>query len=212
MSRRGHLDVVLASGFIDGWACDDTQPLRPLTVAVLRDGMEIARAVANIYRPDLAEAGCATGWCAFRARLSIPAGEAQGIPLMLVDAASGQTLHETLGLPQLDLPVSPMATVAQIIGQDPTQLENLSQLKGCAGVLDVFVRRYGVKDFVAAAFLYVLQRPVDHAGLEEYAHLIRQGLLTPLNMLYDLASSAEYRAKPKSLVAPCHPSFPFQEF
>lgn len=202
---------MLTSGFIDGWACDDDRPLQPLTIAVLRDGAEIARAVANIYRPDLADAGCGTGWCAFRARLAVPVGEAQGARLVLREVVTGQILHEVPSLPEFGISAPPASSVAGIIAQDPTLLADVSRLKGCGRVLDAYIRRHGVEDFVSTAFLYIFHRPVDLAALEEYANLVRQGLLEPLNVLYDLASSTEYRAKPKTLVAPGHPSFPFQD-
>lgn len=211
LNLRGYLDAMLSSGFIEGWACDDDEPLRPLTIAVLQADTEIARAVANIYRPDLAEAGCGTGWCAFRARLAVSVSEAQGAPLVLREVATGQILHEVPSLPELDIPVPPASSVEDIIAQDPTLLGDARRLKGCGRVLNGFIRQHSVEDFVSTAFLYVLQRPVDRASLEEYASLVRQGLLEPLNVLYDLADSMEYRTKPKALAAPCHPSFPFRE-
>jgi hypothetical protein len=209
---RGHLDLLITAGFIDGWACDDEQPLRPLEVAVLLGGAEIARATANIYRPDLADAGCATGWCAFRARLIVHALELRGVELELREVNSGLILHTVQQLPEIDISNLSAYSVDEIIAQDPTQLVDVRYLKGCRLVLEEFIKQRGAEDFVAAAFLYVLQRPVDRAGLDEYTHLIRQGLLTPLNMLYNLAESAEYRINPKALIAPWHPAFPFREF
>ncbi|MDR3717600.1 MAG: hypothetical protein P4K98_02285 [Bryobacteraceae bacterium] len=211
MNLRGHLDVVLSSGFINGWACDDDRPLQPLTIAVLSGGAEIAFAIANIYRPDLADAGCGTGWCAFRGRLAVAVSQIRGVPLSLHEVSTGQILHSVQALPELDMPDLTANSVADIIAQDPTLLGDTSCLKGCGRVLDAFIRQRGVEDFVSTAFIYVLNRPGDHSALGAYANLVRQGLLEPLNMLRELADSAEYRAKPNAMVAPCHPSFPFQD-
>ena len=211
VNLRGHLDVLLSSGFISGWACDNDRPLQPLTIAVLSGGAEIAFAIANHYRPDLADAGCGTGWCAFRGRLVVPVSQLRGMPLSLHEVVTGQVLHSVPELPELDMPVPPASTVGDIIAQDPTLLGDISRLKGCGRVLDAFIRQHGVEEFVRAAFLYVLNRPVDHPAMTAYTNLIRQGRQEPLNVLRELADSAEYRAKPGTLVAPCHPSFPFRD-
>ena len=211
MNLRGYLDVMFSSGFISGWACDDDRPLQPLTIAVLSGGAEVAFAIANSYRPDLADAGCGTGWCAFRGRLAVPVSQMRGMPLTLHEVSSGQVLHSVPELPELDAPDLAANSVADIIAQDPTLLGDVSRLKGCGRVLDVFIRQHGVEDFIGAAFLYMLQRPVDYPALDAYTNLIRQGLLEPLNLLRELADSAEYRTKPRALVAPCHPSFPFRD-
>jgi len=211
VNLRGHLDVLLSSGFINGWACDNDQPLQPLTIAVLSGGTQITFAIANHYRPDLADAGCGTGWCAFRGRLAVPVSQLRGMPLSLHEVSTGQVLHSVSELPELDMPIPPAGTVEDIIAQDPTLLGDIGRLRGCGRVLDAFIRQHGVEEFIGAAFLYVLNRPVDHPALTAYTNLIRQGLLEPLNMLRELAESVECRAKPHAMVAPGHPSFPFQD-
>ena len=63
---------------LEGWAMDDADPARPVTLPVHRNGAVCAVAVANIWRPDLDRAGLAGGRCAFRVRI---AGPSRGLSL-----------------------------------------------------------------------------------------------------------------------------------
>jgi hypothetical protein len=55
-----------------------------------------------------------------------------------------------------------------------------------------------------------LGRSIDAEGLILYNRLIRQKRLTPYAMLRTLADSAEFRSRPRSLVAPTSAGFPFR--
>ena len=67
----GHLDMVSRTR-ICGWAEDKAAPDRPIGVQILDNGVEIARVLANLYRPDLEQAGFGTGWHGFD--VTLPAG------------------------------------------------------------------------------------------------------------------------------------------
>jgi hypothetical protein len=68
---RGNLDAVSRTQ-ICGWVQDKAVPDRPIGLQILDNGAEIARVLANIYRPDLEQAGFGTGWHGFD--VSLPAG------------------------------------------------------------------------------------------------------------------------------------------
>ena len=54
----------------EGWAADPDDPGVDLNVRILLDGVEVAQAVAGVFRPDLADAGvCTDGTCSFSVNL-----------------------------------------------------------------------------------------------------------------------------------------------
>lgn len=62
---EGHLDTFGPSE-ITGWAWDTRMPSRRVVIEVLSDGVPVAQATADGYRPDLAQSGKAQGSCAFQ--------------------------------------------------------------------------------------------------------------------------------------------------
>ena len=64
---KGHLDLV-RRGWVEGWAWDSNHPSDCLTTIVSLNGKEVARGIANIIRPDLADAHMNEGRCAFSIR------------------------------------------------------------------------------------------------------------------------------------------------
>lgn len=68
-SLRGRLEAV-RNGKVEGWVVDLVDPLRRLEVEVFCDGQLQGRCAADLYRPDLAEAGVGDGRHAFSLALS----------------------------------------------------------------------------------------------------------------------------------------------
>jgi autotransporter-associated beta strand protein len=68
---RGFVDL-LATGRVAGWVQAPDQPDAPLCVDILAAGCRIGRALANVYREDLAAAGIGHGRYGFE--LALPAG------------------------------------------------------------------------------------------------------------------------------------------
>lgn len=58
--------------YLSGWATDDSAPDRPLTIQVLLDHAEIARATADAFRQDLKDAGFGAGRHGYRAAFAAP--------------------------------------------------------------------------------------------------------------------------------------------
>ena len=209
MSLCGHLDSITSSGFAEGWAYDTKDPLRPLHLSVMRDGQEIASTLAHHYRTDLMEAGCGGGWCAFRARLSVPVKRALDTPLDLTDFKTGDIIHHQVKPRFLEDAVGDFTSVEQVVANDPTLLGPLVRLSGCNGVFNEFIKRRGVETFVRAAYVYILSRPADAEGINTYTRLIRQSMLEPFGLLSVLADSDEFRSRTRMLGAPNTPAFPF---
>lgn len=210
---RGHLDALTTGGVAEGWAFDDAAPDRVLTVRLLGpDGEELGLGFAGQYRGDLAEIRFRHGWCAFRLRLSRGEAELRGQRLRLVEAGSGQPIHEAdaWGLREA-AEDAPCTTLEAVIAQDPTVVGWVEQLSGCGELLAGFVARHGVAEFVRAAYAYMLGRPADPTGQAAYERLLRQGALTPFGLLLLLADSGEFRSQPRLLASPAGPGFVFAE-
>jgi hypothetical protein len=100
--------------------------------------------------------------------------------------------------------------VSELESNDPTVINSLDQIETFEDIFNNFIRSKGVDAFVRAAYVYVLGRSIDDEGIVLYSRLIRQTRLSPYAMLRTLADSAEFRERPRSLVAPTQPGFPFR--
>jgi hypothetical protein len=104
----------------------------------------------------------------------------------------------------------PCATVKEAVASDPTVLTSLNQLRGCQTLMGQFVTRRGVGEFVRAAYVYVLGRPVDAPALASYGRMLRTGAITPFGLLTVLADSDEFRSRPRLMASPNSPGFVFR--
>jgi hypothetical protein len=207
---RGWLDELTSAGHVTGWAVDNAALDRPLAIAILdAAGTEIAWGLAHGYRADLADAGIGTGWCGFRVRLSVPARPLRRAPLSLVDRTTGTPLHRADPPRYTEEADPPIATVAELVDADPTIIGDITQLRGCEPLFSAYIKARGVNAFIRAAYVYVLGRPADEAGLARYGGLIRKAALLGYDLLAILADSDEFRARPRALASPSVSSFPF---
>lgn len=101
---------------ITGWALDASAPARRLVVEVLCDGVPVAQARADQFRPDLAQAGKSDGGCAF----SLP------VPLALLDGRSHAVAVRIQGDSEL-LPAK-----ITTFKTDPAVAQGAAQLDGAA--------------------------------------------------------------------------------
>jgi len=104
----------------------------------------------------------------------------------------------------------PIATIDELIADDPTCIASLSHLRGCNGLFVEFIRRHGHADFVRAAYLYLLNRPADAKGLNEYVRYLRETRMPPWQFLLMLSDSDEYRSRARQHCAPTMAAFPFR--
>ena len=207
---RGCIDAVTSCGYVEGWAFDSTAPLRPLHVSVLAGAREVARGVANRYRWDLAEAGCGSGWCGFRLRLSGPVSRLRRQGLSLRDLTHGGEIHHAADLPLEEDHEPGLAALGDVIAADPTLVHAIEQLSGCGAAFSDFIAARGADEFVRAAYVYVFGRGVDAAGLAAYAAMLQDGSLLPYELLQILYDSDEFRSVPRHLLAPPEPGFVFR--
>jgi hypothetical protein len=208
---RGHLDALTPGGFAEGWAFDDQDRDRVLTVRLTGpEEEELGLGLARMFRADLARIGYRYGWCGFRLRLARPAEDLRGVAMTLCDAATGTAIHATdkagwAARPQLDT----CASMEAVLAQDPTVLRSLEHLAGCAEILAGYLARHGAEEFVRAAHAYVLQRPPDAATQASQERLLARGAVTPFGLLLLLAETEEFRRVPRLLPAPAEPGFAF---
>jgi hypothetical protein len=205
----GHLDVIVSSGFLEGWATDLNAPGTPLIVSVRKDETEVGWGFANLYREDLAEAHCGTGWCAFRLRSALPPGQLRNTPLTLVDRHTGQLIHEPAATRMVMDGDPIIGSIAELLDKDPTILSDIGQLRACEPIFEKFIAAHGAERFVAMAYGYVLQRPPDDEGLAIYTDHLTSGALNGFRTIAALAESAEYLDRRPQLSAPVTSSFPF---
>jgi hypothetical protein len=207
---RGHLDALTAGGFVEGWAFDQEQPTRPLKIRVAGpEGEELALGHAHLFRADLANVDFGHGWCAFRLRLTQPVERVAAMAVSLRAAETDQELHPPSLLKLRDGPEPQGNTLARVVACDPRVVTSIEQLRGYGPVLQEFMERRGIPDFIRTAYLYVLGRPVDEHGIRSYAPLLNIGALTPFGLLALLAASDEFRSRPRLLTAPNTPAFAF---
>lgn len=207
---RGHLDALTAGGFVEGWAFDRDAPMRPVKVRVVDpEGEELGLGYAHLFRADLAHVNFGMGWCAFRLRLARPLTEIADLPLTLQAAETGEEVQAGRRLKLRD-GAEPMGnTLARVVAGDPRLVTSIEQLRGYGPVLQDFMSRRGITEFIRTAYLYVLSRPADEDGIRAYAPLLGIGALTPFGLLAVLAASEEFRSRPRQLTAPNTPAFVF---
>jgi hypothetical protein len=207
---RGHLDALTAAGFVEGWAFDENAPGRPVKVRVLDpEGQELALGYAHMFRADLANVNFGFGWCAFRLRLGAPVAEVAKVAVRLQSAETGQDIQPARLLKLRDGPEPLGDTLARVVAGDPRVATSIEQLRAYGPVLQDFMSRRGITEFIRTAYLYVLGRPADEDGIRSYAPLLGIGALTPYGLLAVLAASEEFRSRPRALTAPNTPSFVF---
>ena len=196
---------------IEGWAYETDAPADPLVVAVTDDdGYEIASGLAHHYRQDLVEAQCGIGWCHFQLRTTGSVSRFRKMPLQLLARRTGDVILRVEQVPYAERLERTLNSIEDVVLSDPSACTSIDQLSGCDEIFDQFIKTRGVDAFVRTAYVYVLGRIIDAEGLALYGRLIRQRLLTPHTMMRTLASSDEFRSKPRSLIAPTMGGFPFR--
>ena len=209
---RGHIDSLTSSGYVEGWAFNEDRPERPLKVSIADDaGQEVALGYAHRYRADLAEVNFAFGWCAFRLRLSRSVTALRRSRLILAAAETGAEIHAGEDWRVRDDVEAPLSKIEEVMSPDPTILKSLSQLRGSEPLITRYIARRGVTEFLRTAYVYILSRPADAAGIAAYGKLIRSGEMTPFGLLTILLESEEFRARPRFLSPPNTPGFVFSE-
>lgn len=206
---RGHLDAFTTTGYLEGWAYDKNAVERPLHLEVLRNGEPIASGLAHRYRSDLVDAGCGTGWCAFRLRFEEPISRLKTGIYVLRDLCSRVEFCETRDLRLMPDGADEIPTVDALLDEDPTVAVSIEQLRGCGEIFNRYIQVEGVESFVRCMYSYILNRPADVAGATLYASHIRRSTLTPFQIAEALADSDEYRSRKPALAAPTVPGFPF---
>ena len=210
MRLKGYLDVVTSSGHIEGWAYDCEDVFGAVRVRITADdGSEIGVGSAHRFREDLAEAGHAGGWCAFRIRLVVSTG-VRTFGLVVTDPKGHEIVLQRRAVPYAVREDSPICSLSGLLESDPTVITSLEQLRGCNLSFEQFIEAKGSESFVRAVYVYLLGRPADAAGLNAYETHLRARRVSPFELLLTVADSEEYRSRPRFHWAPTAPAFPFR--
>ena len=210
MASLGHLDLLTSNGVFEGWAFDFSQPLKPLSVFILDDqDREVASGLPVHFRADLADRGCAFGWCHFRLRSAVPVPELRQAGLRLYARKSGERIHTVGRIGCLERETDEICDVGDVARSEPLVIHTAEELLSLEPLLEFFVARRGVAAFVMRAYTYVLGRGGDEEGLTHYCRLLSLGRLTPGGVVRALAESAEFESRRVALPAPNSPQFPF---
>jgi hypothetical protein len=207
---RGFLDSLTYGGYFEGWAFDPSRPLHALSVAVMADNKCVAQGRAHLFRRDLMEAQCGTGWCALRLRHDTAVELPTSPVFALVECDSGIVLYESRHLAAIADPEREDTTIEKFCASDPTLITDIGQLRGCEGEFTKYIYTHGVDYFLRTAHIYVLGRPADDDGLVQYGHLLRLSKISPLGVIETLASSEEFSRTRRELVCPNAREFPFK--
>ena len=210
LSVRGFLDSHTHGGYFEGWAFDPARPLHALSVAVMADEKCVAQGRAHLFRRDLMEAKCGTGWCAIRLRQDMSVELPDSPIFTLVECESGRILHENRYLAAISDPKRNEETIEAFCASDPTLISAVWQLRGCEGEFTGFIKKHGVDYFLRTAYIYVLGRPADEDGIIQYGRMLRLSKVTAIEIIEALASSEEYKSTRRELVCPNSREFPFK--
>jgi hypothetical protein len=207
---RGHIDGITVNGFVEGWAFDDTDTLRALDVVLEGPRKRVlAFGKAGLYREDLAEAALGYGWCSFRLRLLADSKSIVRRQIALVAKESREKICSTANVAVLTGEIESSGTITDCIAQDPTTLQNISQLRACDSLFRRMIQKVGLSAFVRHAYLYVLGRSADEQGVALYTQLIADGKMSPFSLLDELYRSDEFKASMRVLASPHSPGFVF---
>lgn len=207
---HGELDYTSADDCFVGWA-RPSRPGPPSEIAILRNGEQIAVAVADLYRLDLIALGIGHGHFGFRVLrgANCPAGKAR---FSLVerkggaafDGASDVSLQPGRYRRDRVLKVEDLLTPRRT-WTEPEVVANLDCLEP-----ETNWQRLGSRGFVEAAFQFVLGRPADDGGRTRYVTALDTRELTPFDILKTLFNSQERARSGPVLVSPLDAKYPFR--
>lgn len=165
----GALDYFDASAGLRGWVVDSEQPGKPVELAVTCAGVQLARSVAVLDRPDidrvlgrLTQSGFLVGWSRFdtRALLRMAATDPQA-PLDIIIAESGQPLQSVIAPPTASAVLA--AIKGSPVGDLAPEFRELNDY--------IEIERSGLFD---EAF-YARSTPDLPAGMPLLLHYLRRG-------------------------------------
>jgi hypothetical protein len=209
MGLEVHIDAMTSSGYIEGWAHYPDSPGVAVELSIMAKGRVIGGGFANRYRWDLADIGCGLGWCAFRLRVEGAVSVLRRGPLVLLDVAQNASIEWAGPIAVIEDAELRPQTLDEVSQADPTVLFSIDQLRGCHALFERYLQTKGAEQFVRAAYVYMLSRPVDSDGLVNYVEQLRSGLLLPYGVLDAIHNGFEFRSAKRLLCAPTQPGFIF---
>jgi hypothetical protein len=202
---------------VDGWAItSDRRCWAYMSCRV--EHKTIAYDIAKRFNQEAMEQGLGYGWCGYSLDLLGSWDLVRGKTIQVACVKSGQILFE------YDVPYEETDDVAQrrphlvrtVVEIDVGQLLHSTDnalaefnFETLGLYVHKFIANYGPREFVSRAYEYLLERPADTQGFENYVRALEEGLV-PTHILTALYHSNERRMKPRQPIAlPGDAQFPF---
>jgi hypothetical protein len=204
----GLIDVVSASGIVEGWATYIDRP-SACHVQVWLDGVVVAEDMADKFRRDLLRAGIGHGHCAFYAPMTCVAPGKYSLALHdgRTGAPIGQGSAALFEVParraRVPISVNDVLRVRARWGDEDVRacVDCLQLERNCEAM--------GPTRFVDRVFRFVLGRWADAAGRHHYAASIACGAMSPNEVFLAVLNSGERRIQDRMLAHPMDPEYPF---
>jgi hypothetical protein len=204
----GFIDTISSTGYVEGWAISNKNNFDAVPVCVLWEDKPIGIGIANLFRSDLLTAGVGHGWHAFRIRVDHTFETQTTLRLLLVELRT----TSLIAMAELPCPATlsrKLPNVDSVLEESDLKVTDISSLALTKTAIDAFVARYGVEEFVACGYCYILGRPADPGGHRSYTELISSGEMEPLVFLSILFNSTERRESKWPVLAPSDSGFIF---
>lgn len=204
----GLIDVVSASGIVEGWATYIDRA-SACHVQVWLDGVVVAEDMADKFRRDLLRAGIGHGHCAFYAPMTCVAPGKYSLALHdgRTGAPIGQGSAALFEVParraRVPISVNDVLRVRARWGDEDVRacVDCLQLERNCEAM--------GATRFVDRVFRFVLGRWADAAGRQHYAGSIACGAMSPSAVFLAVLNSGERQAQARMLPHPMDPEYPF---
>lgn len=198
----GHVDGIF-DGHVCGWAWDPSDPKRKVEVQILDRGRVIARAVADLFRQDLAESKIGDGKYHFR--IPVPASlitDQQRYLSVIARVSGGE-----------ELPGSPITHVGDLaleanqkhhLSIDDLLRENVEKVRNTQGAdarnlifhtascLRDVERQYGISASLSFAYVFLLRRNIDPEAFKSRKQAIQQRITTYEEVIQGILQSDEF--------------------
>jgi hypothetical protein len=205
---QGYLENVTAAGLVRGWARDVFSP-RPLTIEVRWQGGVVARAVADLFRGDLLDAGLGHGHFGFLARLidGVPPGE-RSFSLTVAGDGGAEIRPPAVMVVPPRAAGGPLRVERLLV--DPPRWSDRAVLAATARLgLDATLRELGTAGFVEAVYAFALSRSPTHQERAEHADALSSGGIDPSGLFGLVMTSEERSERLPPLPSPNESGYPF---
>lgn len=197
-SLVGHLDGCDHGYEVGGWVYDTAKPERLCLVQARLDGKQLLQVEAGLERPDL-KAFDIRANCGFR--ITLPASVFDGTLRSLEVVVSPENVRLGMPLPVLGI-ISDHKPYPKRFSVDTILLAQDGAIDFDRVFPNEFLAAHGARAAVAYAYLWLLKRPVDRDGWNNYSEKILANEMTLGDLLRSLHDSDEGRRARRTGIDP----------